>query len=56
MKEGKKMEKQENTKNFNLNDKEIELITDCLTIAKLKYKDVFNKNEIKELINKMLGR
>ena len=50
------MKEQENTKKFNLNDKEIELIIDCLTIAKLKYKDSFNENEIKELIYKMLGR
>lgn len=50
------MKEQENTKKFNLNDKEIDLIIDCLTIAKLKYKDSFNENEIKELIYKMLGR
>ena len=54
--EGKKMEKQENTRNFNLNDKEIELIIDCLSIAKLKYKESFNENELKELINKLLCR
>lgn len=50
------MKEQENTKNFNLTDKEIELIIDCLTIAKLKYKDSFNEIELKELIFKMLGR